>query len=73
MSPVRAHFDGKNFVPHDPVDLPKGTHVTITIVPGDGESPLHDLVEIADRQPITNGPTDWSEQHDHYIHGSPKR
>lgn len=73
MTPLRAHYDGKNFVPHDPVDLPKGAEVTIAVLTDNVEHPLRDLVDLADQQPVPNAPADWSEQHDHYIHGAPKR
>lgn len=73
MSPLRAQFDGKNFVPHDTVDLPEGTPVTITVCPDSGQYPLRELVELAKQLPVHSGPSDWSEQHDHYIHGAPKR
>ena len=73
MSTLRAHFDGRHFVPDEPVSLPSGTPVTISVLPDNGRSPLQDLLDLAERSPITNGPSDWSEQHDHYIHGTPKR
>lgn len=70
---VRAHYDGKNFVPEEPVSLPDGTVVTLTVVPTTGASPLRALSELARQNPITDSPRDWSEQHDHYIRGTPKR
>ncbi len=73
MCALRAHFDGKAFVPDEPVDLPQGTSVTVTVVPSDHRSVLQDLADLAEKHPITNAPDDWSEQHDHYIHGTPKR
>ncbi len=68
---VRAHFDGKTFVPDEPVSLPKGAPVRLTVVAADGV--LSDLAELAEQHPITDSPADWSEQHDHYIHAAPKR
>ncbi len=76
MTTLRAHFDGKAFVPDEPVDLPQGTQVTVTVVPDDrrsSRSALQDLADLAQQHPITDAPEDWSEQHDHYIHGAPKK
>lgn len=70
---LRAHFDGKAFIPDEPVDLPSGASVRLTIVAELRQSPLRGLAELAKECPITNAPPDWSEQHDHYVHGTPKR
>ena len=73
MKTLRAYYDGRAFVPDEPIDLPEGTLVTITVVSTDGRPPLADLADLAEKHPITDAPTDWSQQHDHYIHGAPKR
>lgn len=80
MVAIKGHFDGKVFVPDEPVDLPRGQAVVLHVEPA--------LTE-ADAPPATNGetawdvlsrlagtisgPPDWAAQHDHYIHGTPKR
>lgn len=69
---LKAHFDGKAFIPDEPVQLPAGSAVTIKIVPVNGNS-LGDLVDLARKHPIEDAPADWSEQHDHYIHGASKQ
>lgn len=71
MSTLRAHYDGRAFVPDEPVDLPEGTPVRITVASLEDSSPLSELADLADRQPITDSPPDWSERHDQYIHGAP--
>ena len=73
MNFLRAHFDGRHFVPDEPVSLPKGTPVTVNVAAENGESPLLDLLKLADQFPIEDSPPDWSHQHDHYIHGTPRR
>jgi len=73
MSTLRAHYDGQAFVPDEPVNLPEGTQVRITVQPTDGDSALQELADLAEREPITDSPPDWSEQHDHYIRGTPKQ
>lgn len=63
MSALRAHFDGENFVPDEPVGLPKGTPVTVRVASGNGRSPLQDLLDLADQFPIVGAPDDGSQQH----------
>lgn len=70
---VTAHFDGKAFVPDEPVDLPEGTRVEISFAAKPTRQPLAGFIKLAEECPIKDSPPDWSEQHDHYIHGTPKR
>jgi hypothetical protein len=75
-----AHTDGKVLVPDEPVEWEDGQrfHVTIKLVPEDGATEaglpdwVEDLVELSKQMP-DDLPEDLSEQHDHYIHGTPKR
>jgi hypothetical protein len=81
MVAIKGHFDGKVFVPEEPVNLPSGQPVTMYVTPatpsaspGGGPSE-HPLDWIADNLGIDDPslPTDGSVQHDHYLYGSPKR
>jgi hypothetical protein len=54
--------------------LPSGTKVRIEPIPADGDS----TPTLAERLKsvigsVTGLPADMAEQHDHYIHGTPKR
>ena len=81
MTTIRATFDGKVFVPDEPVDLPVGEAVSVRL-PGvieedDSVPPDHPhrgLIELA-RQAADNpdSPGDLAAQVDHYLYGSPKR
>jgi hypothetical protein len=75
MSIIRAHYDGKVFVPEGPVDCPPGVPVTIhwyTDQPK--QNPLSQLAEIAAESPADpEWPKDFSAQVDHYLYGTPKR
>ena len=81
---ISAVFDGKIFIPEERVDLEPNTCYEITI--GEKVSQTSPTPEI--NQPlqstlwdfleevggiITDGPEDWSVEHDHYIRGTPKR
>jgi hypothetical protein len=75
---VKARFDGRVFVPEEPVDLPVGFVVEIPDVPADsaasGATPLAGLAEITSMFPEDDDlPTDLAAQHDHYLYGTPKR
>lgn len=75
-----AHADGKVLVPDEPVDLPQGQRFVVTIEPVErqnaaGSKPpnwLETARRLAEQMP-DDLPEDLAEQHDHYIHGTPKR
>ena len=80
MVKFTAHTDGKVIVPDEPVDLPKGQRLRVTIEPLGEEdatqSQMPDWVQSAlelSKQMPDDLPEDLAEQHDHYIHGTPKR
>ncbi len=53
-------------------NLPDGTAVRVETVEANDRRPLvQKLEEIARNMPPM--PEDWAAQHDHYIHGTPKR
>lgn len=80
MSDIKAHYDGKVFVPHEPVDLAEGEEVTLRVQSGSLQ-PLHgpdqeqDIFEWMAENAIDDDslPPDLSRNHDHYLYGTPKR
>jgi len=83
MATIRVHFDGKVFVPDEPVDLPVGTRGEISARDVEAEAPvpspqkkmaLKDLADLlAEIPPNPDAPVDGAAQHDHYLYGLPKR
>ena len=77
MISIRAHFDGKVIVPHDPLDLPPNQALIVRIEPLSAsqtepqESCLSWLA--ANSADSAAAPGDLAHQHDHYLYGSPKR
>ena len=80
MVAIKGHFDGKVFVPDEPVDLPRGQAVVMHVqcapaVEGtaatNGEENAWDV--LAKLAGTVEGPPDWAAQHDHYLYGTPKR
>jgi hypothetical protein len=74
---VRVRFDGRVFVPEEPVNLPTGHVLEIPIAEShssEGAShPLVDLVELLKQFPSNpDWPPDGAAQHDHYLYGTPK-
>jgi hypothetical protein len=75
MTIINGHYDGRKVLLDEPVPagIAAPTAVKVVFEDNGAGGVLDDLVELAERLPIANDPTDWSEQHDHYIHGSPKQ
>lgn len=78
MTNLDLEFDGKVFVPAQPVNLPSGYRVSISVAeqatPAIGMNTLLDLARIADELSSNpNTPSDRSVQHDHYLYGLPKK
>jgi hypothetical protein len=85
VSTIKVRFDGRVFVPEEPVSLPVGSVFEVPLpsnengVVQDGEAqndfrPLAAVARIASQFPINpDSPTDLAAQHDHYLYGTPKR
>jgi len=85
MSAIRAIFDGKVFVPDEPVDIPVVTAASVLPIPTDqhesirppnesSQKPLAELAALLDSLPHeTDLPPDASINIDHYLYGHPKR
>ena len=78
MFQVELEFDGRVFVPTEPLRLPSGYRISVTVQEdagkyGAGHS-LLELAQIADEIPSDpSTPPDRSIQHDHYLYGLPKK
>ncbi len=78
MTTIRAHFDGKVFVPDEPVDLPAGQPLELSVRSVEKKTPLKSFAQMADwianLPPIENNdsPGDLAAQHDHYLYGTPR-
>jgi hypothetical protein len=77
MTTVKAHFDGRVFIPEQPVDLLVGQAVEIPIPPPAKASRptcLGGLAAVLEALPSNpDWPADGATQHDHYLYGSPKK
>ena len=71
---VRGHIRNGTVVLDEPVKLPDGTSVEVDVRELTGADETPTLYErLADVIGIAPGlPTDMAENHDHYIHGTPK-
>jgi hypothetical protein len=75
---IKARYDGRVFIPQEPVDLPVDSELEIVVstpsTRNGGESALARLAAIAQKHPPNPSlPTDLAEQHDHYLYGTAKR
>ena len=79
MTFIKAHFDGKVFVPDSPVNLPNGFELEIPIPVESTKSsnsslPLKELADALGKLPHNKEwPEDGAAQHDHYLYGTPKK
>jgi hypothetical protein len=74
----RGHVENGNIVLEDQVSLPDGTRLKIEpveVCDGGRESEVPTLYERFQNVigKATDLPADLAEQHDHYIHGTPKK
>lgn len=76
---VRAVFDGEVLRPQEPLDLePNGVYqVTIEAEAPEPEEPVDEekypLMKYLRLARDLDLPSDFAEQHDHYLYGTPKR
>lgn len=77
MTTVKARFDGRVFIPEQPVDLPVGQAVDVQIPTPTKPSratPLADLAAVLEELPPNpDWPADGAAQHDHYLYGTQKK
>ena len=69
---LNGHFDGQRVVLDDPVpaDIPPQTPVKVTFEVKNDE---HVLARIAKLAAPGGMPPDYSEQHEHYVKGTPRK
>jgi len=70
---LHAHFDGKVLTPEEPVDLKPNVRYRITIEDDESISGQSIWEKFSDFTGKIDGPEDWSEEHDHYLYGTPKQ
>ena len=70
---IRATFDGSSFKPLNHVELETNTEYILTVETEDSQKTRSALDILRKNIGSIHGPSDWSDEHDHYIHGTPKR
>ena len=77
MRPFTAHTDGKVLVPDEPVELRPGARYRVSLEPlEEGDEDTESLRDFLLRWAGTmegDLPPDLAKNHDHYLHGRPKR
>jgi len=68
----RGHVKNGQITLDEPAQLPEGAEVQVAVVEGAAAEPTiwDKLRAIAG---TVEAPEDWARNHDHYIHGTPKR
>ena len=75
-----AHSDGKVIAADEPVELPEGKQLQVSVEVTEEDVPpvrprplwLQKALDLSKKMP-KGLPPDLAEQHDHYLHGTPKR
>jgi hypothetical protein len=62
-----------SIVSDDPLALPEGARVEIVVIPAEDKSQTLRDTLLKHAGCLTGLPADMAEQHDHFIHGTPKR
>ena len=72
MMVIRGHFDGKRIVLDEPVPDSVRAPVAVKVFfdGEDGPGLIDQLAELAEADDL---PADYSEQHDHYVKGTPRK
>lgn len=82
MKPFNAHSDGEVLVPDEPVDLKPGAKYRVSVKPleeergedaGEEAEALRDFLLQWAGTMKGDYPRDLARNHDHYLHGGPKR
>lgn len=76
MVAIRGHFDGKVFVPDEPVDLPRNQSVILHVQVAEGDAAPKSTGlwgAMKKYEGSIEAPEDWSAEHDHYLYGTPKK
>jgi hypothetical protein len=68
----RGHVENGIVVFDGPQFPPNGVTVEVAIVPQQNAEPLSDML-LRHAGKVTGLPEDMAQQHDHYLHGTPKR
>jgi hypothetical protein len=77
VATIKARFDGRVFIPEQPVNLPVGHILEIPLpelaAAAAASPPLAELVGLLKQLPANpDWPADGAAQHDHYLYGTPK-
>lgn len=70
---VKAIYDGSSFKVHEPLDLELNTEYLLTVEKKSSEKPVHAIEFLIQNAGTISGPSDFSEEHDHYLYGTPKK
>lgn len=70
---VKATFDGSSFKVLEQLELEPNTDYILTVEKDTSRKSSSALDVLRKNIGAIHGPSDWSDEHDHYIHGTPKR
>ena len=70
---VRATYDGSSFKTLEPLELEPDTEYILTIEKNPKKRSEHAIEFLIRNAGTISGPSDLSDEHDHYLYGTPKK
>jgi hypothetical protein len=70
---VKATYDGSSFKVIGPLELEPNTEYILTVEKDTSRKPEHAIEFLIRNAGTISGPSDFSEEHDHYLYGTPKK
>lgn len=69
---LKGYFDGKRILLDEPIPegLPSNVHVRVTVEPDVQKDPFDQIADLAVKGGL---PPDFSQQHEHYTKGTPRK
>jgi hypothetical protein len=69
----KGHVENGVVVLDEPAQLPEGTEVEVDLLSDERQGPTMQAVLLKYAGCMSGLPADFAENHDHYIHGTPKK
>jgi hypothetical protein len=70
---IKATFDGTSFKIVEPIELEPNKEYLLTVEKESSPKKEHAIDFLIKNAGKIHGPSDFSEEHDHYLYGTPKK
>ncbi|MDX8551785.1 hypothetical protein KHC33_04055 [Methanospirillum sp. J.3.6.1-F.2.7.3] len=70
---IKATFDGTSFKIVEPIELEPNKEYLLTVEKNSTSNREHAIEFLIKNAGTIHGPVDFSDEHDHYLYGTPKK